>query len=221
MKKKKILLYSLIIFIVIFIVIMLGNLYVIMKTRNKIIDEDKYNTLSDIECIIILGAGIRTNEPSPLLKDRLDKGIELYKLGLAPKIIMSGDHGNPNHDEVNVMKKYAIDKGVPSEDIFMDHAGFSTYDSMYRAKYIFNVKKAIVVTQRYHIYRALYIAEHLGLDYYGVEAEENNKKNAWIRNIREVLARDKDIVKSIIKPRSKYLGETIDISLNGDITNDK
>ena len=76
-------------------------------------------------------------------------------------------------------------------------------------------------TQKYHIYRALYIADQLGLDYYGIEAEENNKKDSWIRNIREILARDKDIVKSILKPRSKYLGETIDISLNGDITNDK
>lgn len=130
------------------------NFYIKDSTSNQI-----YSNLDDADCILILGAGIRNNsDPSPMLKDRLEIGIQLYHEKKAPKIIMSGDHGNKNHDEVNIMKNYAIEKNVPSSDIFMDHAGFSTYESIYRAKEIFHVKKMIIVTQEYHLYRALYIA---------------------------------------------------------------
>ena len=134
-----------IIFIIITITIFI-NLYVIATTRKLILTPDKIDNAKDIDCIIVLGAGIWDNKPSPMLKDRLDEAINLYQKGLASKIIMSGDHGQENYDEVNIMKDYAISAGVPSEDIFMDHAGFSTYESIYRAKEIFNVKKAIIVT---------------------------------------------------------------------------
>ena len=83
---------------------------------------------------------------------------------------MSGDHGRVSYDEVNTMKDYAINDGIPSDDIFMDHAGFSTYDSMYRAKEIFGVKKIVIVSQKYHLTRALYIAKKLGIEAYGVSA---------------------------------------------------
>ena len=217
---KRITFYCLIGFILLFLIIFLLNFIVVFKTRNKIFLSDDYSKIGDVECIIVLGAGIRGNKPSPLLKDRLDKAIELYNLGMAPKIIMSGDHGKDDHDEVNVMKQYAIDNGVPSSDIFMDHAGFSTYDTMYRAKNIFAVKKAIVVTQRYHLYRSIYIAQSLGIEVFGVPAENNKYSGRVFREIREVLARDKDVVKCLIKPKSKYLGEKIDITGDGDITND-
>jgi len=118
------------------------------------------------------------------------------------------------------MKKYAIEQGVPSEDIFMDHAGFSTYDSIYRERDVFLVKKAIIVTQKYHMYRALYIADKLGLKADGVIAEDIKYSGQSGRETREILARTKDFFKVIIKPNPKYLGETIDITGNGDITND-
>ncbi len=173
------------------------------------------------DCIIILGAGVRKDgSPSSMLKDRLDKGIELYKEGIAPKIIMSGDHGQRRYDEVNAMKKYAIEQGVPSEDIFMDHAGFSTYESIYRERDVFEVKKAIIVTQKYHMYRSLYIADKLGLEADGVIAEEIKYSGQSARDVREILARTKDFFKCIIKPKPTYLGKTIDITGNGDITND-
>ena len=155
-----------------------------------------------------------------MLKDRLDKAIELYNAGVAPKIIMTGDHGQEKYDEVNVMKKYAIDHGIPSEDIFMDHAGFSTYDSMYREKEVFQVKKAVIVTQQYHMYRSLYIAKKLGIDAVGVPAEHTKYSGRYYRETREVLARIKDVFKCIIKPNPKYLGDTIDITGSGDVTND-
>ena len=156
-----------------------------------------------------------------MLEDRLNEGIKLYKEGISSKIIMSGDHGRKDYDEVNIMKKYAIEQGVPSEDIFMDHAGFSTYESIYRAREIFKVNKIIIVTQKYHLYRALYIANKLGIETYGVNADPRRYVGAAYREVREILARNKDFIKCIIKPKPTYLGESIPVSGNGDLTNDK
>lgn len=202
------------------LIIMLINLYVIFSTKDQIVEND-LEKIKDIDCVIILGAGIWGDSPSPMLQDRLDVGIELYKDGVVPKIIMSGDHGRKEYDEVNVMKEYAIDNGVPSVDIFMDHAGFSTYDSIYRAKEIFGAKNIIIVTQEYHLYRALYISNSLDLNAYGESADTRKYSGQLYRELREVLARNKDFVKSIYKPKSTYLGETITVSSNGNVTNDK
>ena len=155
-----------------------------------------------------------------MLEDRLLEGIKLYQNSVSDKIIMSGDHGRREYDEVNIMKNYAIEKGIPSENIFMDHAGFSTYESIYRAKDIFEAKKVVIVTQEYHLYRALYIANQLGLEAYGVGADPRQYVGAAYRELREILARDKDFIKCIFKPEPTYLGDTIPVSGNVDITND-
>ena len=218
---KKVIIYVIISIIVIVGIIMGINYYVILSTKNRIITENQAKDLANVDCILILGAGIWGDKPSPMLEDRLLQGIELYKEGVAPKIIMSGDHGRENYDEVNVMKQFAIDRGVPSEDIFMDHAGFSSYESIYRAKEIFNAKKVVIVTQKYHLYRALYIANQLGLEAYGVGADPRQYVGAIYREAREILARNKDFIKCIFKPEPTYLGDTIPVSGNGDITNDK
>ena len=200
--------------------LMLGiNGYIIKKTKDRIVNN--IENISDFDCILVLGAGIRGNEPSPMLEDRLNTAIQLYEKGVAPKIIMSGDHGTKDYDEVNIMKEYAISKGVPSEDIFMDHAGFSTYDSVYRAKEIFQVKKIVIVTQKYHLYRALYIAKKQDIEAYGVASNPRRYAGQKMRDIRELIARDKDFFKCLFKFKSKYLGEVIPVSGNGDITNDK
>ena len=217
---KKVLKYGIIVLIAIVIILLCVNLYVRISTKNQIIKENEYADLSDVDCIIILGAGIWGDKPSPMLEDRLLEGIKLYQNGVSDKIIMSGDHGRKEYDEVNIMKNYAIEKGIPSENIFMDHAGFSTYESIYRAKDIFQAKKVVIVTQKYHLYRALYIANRLGLEAYGIGADPRQYVGATYREIREILARDKDFIKCIFKPEPTYLGETISISGNGDITND-
>ncbi|MGN1372139.1 MAG: vancomycin high temperature exclusion protein [Candidatus Coprovivens sp.] len=209
-----------IIFIIITITISI-NLYVIATTRKLILTSNNIDNPKNIDCILVLGAGIWDNKPSPMLKDRLDEAINLYQKGLASKIIMSGDHGQEDYDEVNIMKYYAISAGVPSEDIFMDHAGFSTYESIYRAKEIFNVKKAIIVTQKYHLYRALYIAKELGIESYGVGADPRKYSNQLIREGREALARNKDFFQVLLNIKPTYLGESIPVSGNGNITNDK
>ena len=163
MKKIKIILATFgIIFIAILLSIMTLNLYVINITKKRILTQSEIKKKSEKEkydCAIVFGAGVYGKTPSDMLKDRLNTCIELYNAKVINKIIMSGDHGKKYYDEVTVMKNYAISKGIPAEDIFMDHAGFSTYETMYRAKEVFNVKKAILVTQEYHLYRALYIGQ--------------------------------------------------------------
>lgn len=217
---KKVIKYIVIVIAIILIIVLGINFYVKISTKNQIINENDYTKLSDIDCIIVLGAGIWGDKPSPMLEDRLLEGIKLYNNDISSKIIMSGDHGREEYDEVNIMKNYAIEKGVPSENIFMDHAGFSTYESIYRAKEIFEAKKVIIVTQKYHLYRALYIANQLGIEAYGVGADPRQYVGATYREVREILARDKDFVKCIFKPEPTYLGDTIPVSGNGDITND-
>ena len=192
--------------IILGIILILGiNYYVIQSTKNKIIENT--NNLNDFDAILVLGAGVWGDKPSPMLEDRLLKGIELYEKNISSKLIMSGDSTRENYDEVNIMKKYVEDKGIKTGDILLDHAGISTYDSIYRAKEIFGVKKIVIVTQEYHLYRALYIAKSLGIEAYGVSAEKIDYNGQTFRDLREILARNKDFVKYILKPKSKYLGE--------------
>lgn len=218
---KKIIKYVVIVLIIMILIVLAINFYVKLFTKKQIIENNDYSNLEDIDCIIILGAGIWGDKPSPMLEDRLLEGISLYENNVSTKIIMSGDHGREEYDEVNIMKKFAIEKGVPSEDIFMDHAGFSSYESIYRAKEIFGANKIVIVTQKYHLYRALYIANHLGIEAYGIGADPRQYVGATYRELREILARNKDFVKCIFKPEPTYLGDTIPVSGNGDITNDE
>ncbi|MDD3174330.1 MAG: ElyC/SanA/YdcF family protein [Herbinix sp.] len=204
------------------IILLSMNSHIKASVKNQIITSEDARMLNDVDCILVLGAGIwENNEPSPMLEDRIKLGIELYKAGVSECLLMSGDHGRIDYDEVNVMKQYAIDAGVPSEDIFMDHAGFSTYESLYRARDIFEVDKMIIVTQKYHMYRAIYVGKGLGLDVYGVTSDPRQYAGQNKREAREILARVKDFFYVVAKPKPTYLGETIPVSGNGDITNDK
>ena len=197
------------------------NAVVVNGTKAQIITTQKAKEIDNFDCIIVLGCKVKDNgNPSDMLRDRLDRGIELYKEGVAPKILMSGDHGRVTYNEVKTMKEYAISKGVPSSDIFMDHAGFSTYETIYRAKDVFKVKKAVIVTQEYHLYRALYIANALDIETFGVTSDYHIYRGQTMRDIREILARNKDFITSIYKPLPTFLGEEISIEANGDITND-
>lgn len=197
--------------------------YVKMKAGNFISSkEDVIQAEKKADAILVLGAQVKPDgNPSLMLKERLNTGIQLYKEGAADRLIMSGDHGSDDYDEVNVMKSYAIAQGVPSECIFMDHAGFSTYDSMYRAKEIFQAKRLVVVTQEYHLYRALYDAMAFDIDVQGVPCDTAVYKGDTYRKSREVLARLKDVGFTLVKPEPALLGEAISLTDNGDVTNDK
>jgi len=154
-------------------------------------------------------------------EDRCRRGVALYRGGAAPALLMSGDHGQWEYDEVTCMKQYAVDHGVPSSAVFMDHAGFSTYDSMYRARDVFGAKKVIIVTQRYHLFRALYIARQLGLEAYGVSCDYRPYATQTKNSLREFAARCKAFVMCVFQPAPRYLGRPIPLTLDGDVTNDR
>jgi vancomycin permeability regulator SanA len=200
---------------------LLVNQYVIASAKKRIVTQDEAAE-GGYDCILVLGAGVRdSGEPSQMLEDRLITGIELYERGAADKIIMSGDHGRAGYDEVNVMKEYAVTAGVPSEDVFMDHAGFSTYESLYRARDVFLAEKVLIVTQKYHLYRALYFADKLGLEGAGVKADIRLFPQQAAYDRREFLARNKDFFYTLLRPEPTYLGDAIPVTGNGDQTNDK
>lgn len=197
------------------------NAMMLMSTDEYIVGRDEAAQLEDVDCILVLGCGVDENgQPKGLLTDRLEVGIGLYNAGAAPKLLMSGDHGRTEYDEVNAMKDYAMNAGVPGSDVFMDHAGFSTYESVYRARDVFAASRVIIVTQGYHLPRALYAARALGLDAYGVAADLHNWRGAAYREFREALARCKDFVTAAVQPEPTYLGDAIPVSGDGNATND-
>lgn len=173
----------------------------------------------DAQCIIVLGAGIRYDgSPSTILGDRLDTAIELYKRGAAPKIVMSGDNTLSTYNEVMAMCNYAVEHGVSREDVFCDHAGINTYDSMYRLKTVFGAKRALVVTQQYHLYRAVYVARGLGIDARGVASDAHEYADMDNYEKREVLARIKDFYQVITKPNAANLSEPVSLEQSGEVT---
>ena len=166
-----------------------------------------------------MGAGIWGAEPSPMLRERLDFGIDVYFTGCTDRILMTGDHAREEYDEVNIMKDCAIEAGVPADNVFMDHAGLSTYESMYRARDVFQVEKMVIVTQKYHLYRSVYDARKLGIDAYGVAADK--MQYGFYNNMREWLARVKDLFYCELQPEPTYLGDPISIHASGALTDDK
>lgn len=199
-----------------------GNHHVKRTTKDRILSPEDAAALTDVDCILVLGCGVRDDgTPSHMLEDRLRRGVELYHAKVSPKLLMSGDHGQEGYNEVGTMKQYAIDASVPSSDVFMDHAGFSTYESLYRAKEIFGAKKIIIVSQEYHLSRALYIANELEIEAYGVAADYRSYGGQIYRDVREVLARCKDMLTTAFKVPPTYGGDAIPISGDGDVTNDE
>ena len=193
------------------------NDWVLQSTASRILTTEKASELQDVECILVLGCAVRPDgTPSPMLAERLQKGVELYANGAAPKLLLSGDNGQVEYNEVAAMGNYALEKGVPSQDIFLDYAGFSTYESVYRAKEIFQAEKILIVTQKYHLHRALYIAKAMGLDAWGVSCDTQVYAGQINRDIREILARNKDFLTSIFKPKPTYLGDPVPVSGDGN-----
>ncbi len=206
------------------------NLWIYASVKDRIFEPDEtgpilmWDSVADAraDCILVLGAGVRDDgSPSHMLEDRLLTGIDLYERGFSPVMLMSGDHGREEYDEVNAMKDFAAAEGVPEDVIFLDHAGFSTYESLYRAKEIFGAERIVIVTQEYHLYRALYTADALGLDAVGISADLRTYVGQTMRETREIAARVKDFVWCIAKPEPTYLGEKIDLAGDASVTHDK
>ena len=173
----------------------------------------------DPQCIMVLGCAVVDREtPSDMLRERLDTGIMLYNQGVAPKILLTGDNGQEEYNEIHVMLNYTLNAGVPPEDIFCDHAGFSTNESMIRASEIFSVERAVIVTQRYHEYRSLYNAGKMKIEALGVSASKGKYKGQAAREMRELLARNKDFLLFNFGNPTAMGGEKIDLSGDGRIS---
>lgn len=197
------------------------NGYVEQVGTKYIVDMDN---VPEADAILVLGAYVFPDgTTSSMLTDRLTVGYELYHNGKAPKVLVSGDHGRKDYDEVNAMKSFLKDKGVPGQDVFMDHAGFSTYESVYRAKDVFQVKRIIIVTQEYHLKRAVFDARSLGLEAYGIPSDKHDYGQAMkMYQLREVAARNKDFLwVKILKPEPTFLGDAIPVFGDGSVTDDK
>ncbi len=160
------------------------------------------------DCILVFGALVRADGTlSDMLRDRVITGVELYKTGYAKKILMSGDSEHSDYDEVGAMRDFAIEQGVPEEDIICDRYGLSTYDSVWRAKNVYGMKKILLVTQEYHLYRALYICEKLSVSAKGVGADLNTYGGQLLRDVREIAARAKDFFFVLTDAVPQYIGE--------------
>ena len=195
--------------------------YVEQNARKYIVNPDE---LTKADAILVLGAYVFPDGTvSSMLNDRLSVAQELYEKGKADKIIVSGDHGQNDYDEVNAMKSFLKNEKIPAENILMDHAGFSTYESVYLARDIFDAKKIIIVTQKYHLFRAVFIARQLGLDAYGVASDKHDYGEALMKvyRQREIAARNKDFFfAKFIKPKPTFLGEAIPVTSDGAVTDD-
>jgi len=220
--KSKYILIPIILFVILcLIAVLIPNLVVCLSTSRRIYEREEISQLpSDFDCILVLGAGVYADgTPTPMLNDRLVVACEAYEYGCADRMIMSGDHLYADYNEPGAMKNFAIEQGISSNVIFLDHAGISTYDSIYRAINIYGAKKILVVTQKYHLYRAVYLAEALGAEAYGVSANLRSYFGQPKYSVREWAARVKDMALSITKPEATYMGEKFDLSGDGDITN--
>lgn len=171
------------------------------------------------QAALILGARVYTNgQMSDVFRDRVETALSLYQAGQVDKILVSGDHGQIDYDEVNTAKEYLLGQSVKSEDIFLDHAGFDTYDSLYRARDIFQAESLVVITQNFHLPRALYIGEKLGLDLCGMSADKHIYQQADAMERREFLAKVKAWFNIFFHSQPKYLGTAIPLSGNGQET---
>ncbi|HUO56163.1 MAG TPA: ElyC/SanA/YdcF family protein [Candidatus Paceibacterota bacterium] len=177
-----------------------------------------YTSFQDVpktQVAIVLGASVVNGKPSPILAARTDAAIELYEMGKVSKILVTGDNGTLSHDEVNPVQRYLLAAGIPPQDIFLDHAGFDTYSSMYRAIAVFHATSATIVTQDFHLPRSLFLARHLGLQAYGVVA---NGQGTPLDYMREIPASDKALWDIMINRLPQYLGTPFPLTGSGTST---
>lgn len=208
---KKFIKWSLLSLLVLVLLIGLVNVYIIKQGKKNI-----YKHINDVpqaQAVIILGALVyKDGSLSPILKDRVLCAMELYDQGKVEKFLVSGDHGREYYDEVNAIKDYLLANGIPAEDIFLDHAGFDTYDSLYRARAIFQIDSLVIATQEFHLSRSVYIADSLGLQVSGLAADRQQYYGMVWNQSREVLSRFKAFINVMLIFPPKYLGDVIPIT---------
>lgn len=221
LKRKYILIGGIAVILLGVLAVLVPNAVVCASTAKYIYDRQELDRLAnDFDCILVLGAGVYSNgTPTPMLNDRLVVACEAYEAGCSDRLLMSGDHRSNDYDEPTAMKKFATEQGIDSKVVFLDHAGLSTYDSVYRAIKVYGAEKILIVTQKYHLYRAIYLARALGAEACGVSANLRSYYKQPLYSAREWAARMKDFVMSAAKPEATIMGDAIDLSGDGNITN--
>lgn len=196
----------------------LGFIFSINYLMVKLAQPQIFSEISNLpekQTALLLGARVYGDGTlSLIMQDRADTAIEIYEAGKVQKILVSGDHGTDGYDEVNAIKEYLLNEGIDKKDIFTDHAGFDTYDSIYRARDIFQVESMVIVTQEFHLSRAVYLANSLGIENVGVVADKWIYYGMARNNLRESIARTKAFFNVIFKAKPKFLGEVIPITGN-------
>lgn len=193
-------------FLLVFLILISIGAIVVSSLNIAVIggSKERIYTLAEAEdgsfdCIVVLGAGVKIDgTPSDMLADRLRVAVELYKKGCSDRIFLSGDRSGEDYDEVGAMKRYCLAKGVPEESIICDEIGFSTFESVYNLKQYGEFDSAVIVTQEYHLYRAVYIAKSMGIDAEGVSSSIRSYRGQFARDVREAFARVKDFFKSVV-----------------------
>lgn len=220
MKKYKKLIKLLVVFSIgLILLVVLANSVIFFKSQQYIYDQ--VAGVPKCYTAIVLGAKVSSKGvPSDFLQDRLDVAMELYNSKKITRFLLSGDHGQTSYDEVNNMKNYLVKRGVDTKDIFLDHAGFDTYNSMVRAKEIFQIKDAIIVTQDFHLPRAVFIARSKGLEAYGIKADKRNYAALKRLKFRELLARVKAFAEVAIIKKPHFLGNQIPITGDSKLSYD-
>ena len=197
------------------------NVWILQSTEYSIYTD--LQSVPEKQAVLVLGSRVySTGQVSTILADRLDASVDLYQAKKVQKILVSGDHGTDGYDEANAMRRYLVKKGIPAEDIFMDHAGFDTYDSVYRAKHVFQAQSLIIVSQSFHVPRALMIAQGLSLDAVALTADRHEYPRAGeIRShLRETLARMKAFFDVLFASKPTFLGEPMPLTGDGRVTED-
>lgn len=212
---KKVFLFTLLFITIAFLI----NLYVLKSSQNNIsINKQELN--SAYTCIVLGARVYDDGNLSGYLQDRVDAALNLYRSGKVKRFLLSGDHGTKDYDEVNSMKNYLNERGVPDEDIFLDHAGFNTYNSMVRALKVFDVNNCIIVSQEYHLPRAVFIANKIGLEAQGFATSSARFPSANFNKKREILARNKSFFEVLLGLPPKHLGSKIPITGDSKLSYD-
>ena len=192
-----------------------AQVYIVVVTNASIYNAE---SVPHEQVALVLGASIKADgELSPVLAERADAAVLLYSAHKVSKILVSGDNSTLQYDEVYPVGKYLLSKGIPQKDIFLDYAGFDTYSSMYRAKYVFGVSSMIIASQRFHLPRALFIARRLGLEAVGVDAGTSDEQYDlnWLRELPATLKAAYDLYSN---RQPQYLGATFPVSGDGIAT---
>ena len=201
----KTLLYIAFIVVLLSLFVLIINVNMVANTNDRIISIDNLENSEEYDCILILGAGIRQDgSATPMLRDRLITGISAYNHLENVPIFLSGDSENSNYKETVTMRNYLIENGINEADIICDGYGLSTYESIWRAKNVYGYKRILIVSQKYHLHRAIHIAHELGVEAYGLDAALQGYAKQPIYNLREYLARIKDMIYSEMQPNPKY-----------------